>query len=452
MIDARPSAVISARNAEQPGLNEGLNSTFDGFPEQINPTKHLNLTSFFVASNIVVAIMSVAGFALNAVFMLKFFLAFYGVAAILGVVDFCLKKEEQSFSSFIDAMAKRTLPIVAIAFTFKLFFHFYISSALFYILMASSALFSCQALMKAVKPGMSWRDRIINLLPVLLLAMSLSVIFNVHGIADFISFPYVIGFAHCSFFMFLGYYELKDNKIAGGTFNLDAWPKCLMFFSIEFIVICAAVLDPAVITVLTSIPIAEYLAYMVFMIPMIFNYVFAVEFVFRSSILYFKEQLGDSDPHNILFGILCVLSTCLYILSYYPYYPQSFMGFMLCVAIHLPQSWGLIRHSIITEGIELSVSLVFALNLVILLLFPFDVSNISAVTVTWPFVLILLFKKCVNEIKTCALLMFCDKHFGPEVSDDMLGPAVAKHGSGLEPGQENDARINELGSFVVVNA
>ena len=213
------------------------NSTFYNSLEQINSSKHLNLPSFFVVSNIVVAIMSVAGFGLNAAFMLQFFLACYGVAAILGVVDFCLKKEEQSFSSFIDAMAKRTLPIVAIAFAFRFSFGFYISSALFHILMVSSALFSCQALIRAAQPDISWEHRIINLLPVLILGMSLLLMFNVYGVVDFIGFPSVKSFAFFSFFMFFDYFEIKDNKIAWGTFNLGRIYKYVEVFTPPFLVI-----------------------------------------------------------------------------------------------------------------------------------------------------------------------------------------------------------------------
>ena len=179
MDNESPSTGISIHNSEQSGLNEGLNSTFD-------------------ASKIAIAITAIAGlglasFVLHTTFMSYLFLACYGVAAILGVMDY-LNKEEQSISSFIDAMAKKTLPIVALGLIWG-----FGSNLIF---MVSSVLFSLQALMKAAKPDMSWRDSIINLLPVLLLAMSLSVVFNIHGIADFIPFPVFKGAAFLCFFMF----------------------------------------------------------------------------------------------------------------------------------------------------------------------------------------------------------------------------------------------------------
>ena len=153
------------------------------FPAVEDSAKYLNST--FDASKIAIAIIAIAGFGLagfvlHTTFMFYLFFACYGVAAILGVKDY-LNKEEQSFSSFIDVMAKRTLPIVAVGRLWGV--------GSYYISMVSIALFSFQAVMRAAKPGMSWRDSIINLLSVLIWAMSLAVIFNFHGIADFIPFP-----------------------------------------------------------------------------------------------------------------------------------------------------------------------------------------------------------------------------------------------------------------------
>jgi hypothetical protein len=170
----------STNNSEQTGLNEGLNSTFD-------------------VSKIAIAIIAIAGFGLSGfvlhtTFMFYLFFACYGVAAILGVKDY-LNKEEQSFSSFIDVMAKRTLPIVAVGLLWGV--------GSYYIFMVSIALFSFQAVMRAAKPGMSWRDSIINLLSVLIWVMSLAVMFNICGITDFIPFPAFKNIAFFSVFMFL---------------------------------------------------------------------------------------------------------------------------------------------------------------------------------------------------------------------------------------------------------
>ena len=170
------------------------------------PARYLNITTFFVVSNIVFVIMSVDGFVLNATFMLCFFLACYVASAILGVLGY-LNKEDRSLSGFIDAMVKEALQIVAIAFTLYCFFDFYSCSALLVVLKISSVLFSCQAVMRAVKPGISWRDGIINLLSVLILAMSLVVMFNIYGVVDFIGFPVVESFGFFSFFSFFIFFK-----------------------------------------------------------------------------------------------------------------------------------------------------------------------------------------------------------------------------------------------------
>lgn len=445
MRDQFSSASAFTPDLEQTDSNERLNSTFDGFLEQINSTKHLNLTSFFVVSNIVFAIMSVAGFGLSAAFMLQFFRVFYGVAVFLGVVDFCLKKDEQSFPSFIDAMAKRTLPIVAVAFTFCFFFGFYISPYLLVILKISSVLFSCQALIRAAKPDMSWRDRIINLLPVLLLWMSLAVMFNICGIADFIPFHEIGKTAFFSFFMFLGYYELNDNKIAWGTFNRGAWPKFLLAFSLQFLFICAGALNPAVISVLTSIPIAHYLTYMIFIIPITFNQTFAEEFIFRSSILYLKEELGDIDPYHIIFGFLCVVTPFLFSYAHHTYFLNSFMGLMFCFTCFLPTAVAWIALVAYSDGIEYSAGVHFGNNLALSLLFPLAAINGGlAITVTWSSVLTTLLLTCVSESVAFVPLMLCEKYFSPKASDEMLNSAVAKSENLIELGQKNPASNNEL--------
>jgi membrane protease YdiL (CAAX protease family) len=449
MNDQFSSADAFTPDLEQTDSNKRLNSTFDGFLEQINSTKHLNLTSFFVVSNIVFAIMGIAGFTLNAAFMLQFFLACYGVAAILGVKDY-LNKEEQSFSSFIDVMAKRTLPIVAVAFTFRFFFGFYISPYLLVILKISSVLFSCQALIRAAKPDMSWRDRIINLLPVLLLWMSLAVMFNICGIADFIPFHEIGNTAFFSFFMFLGYYELNDNKIAWGTFNRGAWPKFLLAFSLQFLFICAGALNPAVISVLTSIPIAHYLTYMIFIIPITFNQTFAEEFIFRSSILYLKEELGDIDPYHIIFGFLCVVTPFLFSYAHHTYFLNSFMGLMFCFTRFLPTAVAWIALVAYSDGIEYSAGVHFGNNLALSLLFPLAAINGGlAVTVTWPVVLMALLFSCVNESVSFVPLMLCEKYFSPKASDYILSSTADNHGSGLGSGKGNDYSNNGSADLVL---
>jgi len=268
--------------------------------------------------------------------------------------------------------------------------------------------------------------------------MSLAVMFNICGIADFIPFPAFKNIAFFSFFMFLGYYELNDNKIAWGTFNLAAWPKFLLAFSLQSLIICAAVLNPAVISVLTSIPIAQYLTYMVFMIPMVFNQTFAEEFIFRSSILYLKYQLGDRDPYHIAFGALCVASPLLFALGHVGYFQSSFMGLMLCFAHFLPVAVAWMALSAYSDGIEYSAGAHFGNNLALFLLLPIAAVNGGlAVTVTWPVVLMSLLFSCVNESVAFVPLMLCEKYFSPKASDYILSSTADNHGSGLGSGKGN---------------
>ncbi|MBT4884878.1 MAG: hypothetical protein HON55_01855 [Legionellales bacterium] len=397
------------------------------FPAVEDSAKYLNST--FDASKIAIAIIAIAGFGLagfvlHTTFMFYLFFACYGVAAILGVMDY-LNKEEHDFSSFIDAMAKRTLPIVAVGLAWR-----FGSNPIF---MVSSVLFSLQALMKAAQPDMSWRDSIINLLPVLLLAMSLSVVFNIHGIADFIPFPVFKGAAFLCFFMFLGCYELKDNKIAWGTFNLAAWPKFLLAFSLQFLFICAINLDPAVISVLTSMPIAQYLTYMVFMIPMVFNQTFAEEFICRSSILYLKDQLGDWDPYHIGYGVLCVAGSLLFALGHFSYFQNSFIGLMYCFSRYLTVAVAWMALAAYSDGIEYSAGIHFGNNLAWCLLFPVVLAINGGLTITWPAVLTTLLLVCVYTSVAFVPLMLCEKYFSPKLaSDDILNPAVAKHENVLD--------------------